>query len=193
MGYYAGGSGDAIIKENVNRNELRELLNKVVDEHWDMEYVLNDDTKIYFWENNCCWHEEDTMEFFNQLTPYITEGCAEYKGDDDCTWRYVFQNGEWIEQNGTIYYSDEDMIKYLETKGYTIEKGELIMSEEKTPVLCGFVWCHGKKDFGVWETNSISNDDRKKIEKILEKYVNEGTSVRSAWDDKISDLFAEEY
>ena len=191
MGYHVYGSGDATIKENVNRNELKELLNKVVNEHWDTEYVLNDDdTTIYFWENNCCWHEEDTMEFFNKLTPYITEGCAEYKGEEDCNWRYVFQNGEWIEQDGTTYYSDEDMIKYLETKGYTIEKN---MSEEKIPVLCGFVWCHGKKDFGVWEIDGISYDDRRKIEKILEKYVDEGTSVRSAWNYKISELFAEEY
>lgn len=59
--------------------------------------------------------------------------------------------------------------------------------------LCGFVWCHGNKDFGVWETDAISAEDQAKIEEILAKYDTTGTSERSAWDSKISDLFSEEY
>ena len=59
--------------------------------------------------------------------------------------------------------------------------------------LCGIVWCHGNKDFGVWETNAISEEDQAKIEEILVKYDTTGTSERSAWDSKISDLFSEEY
>lgn len=59
--------------------------------------------------------------------------------------------------------------------------------------LCGFVWCHGNKDFGVWETDAISAEDQAKIEEILAKYDTTGTSERSAWDSKISDLFSEIY
>lgn len=59
--------------------------------------------------------------------------------------------------------------------------------------LCGIVWCHGNKDFGVWETDAISAEDQAKIEEILAKYDTTGTSERSAWDLKISDLFSEEY
>lgn len=59
--------------------------------------------------------------------------------------------------------------------------------------LCGIVWCHGNKDFGVWETDAISTEDQAKIEEILAKYDTTGTSERSAWDSKISDLFSEEY
>lgn len=59
--------------------------------------------------------------------------------------------------------------------------------------LCGIVWCHGRKDFGVWETDAISEKDQAKIEEILAKYDTTGTSERSAWDSKISDLFSEEY
>ena len=58
--------------------------------------------------------------------------------------------------------------------------------------LCGFVWCHGNKDFGVWET-TISAEDQAKIEEILAKYDTTGTSVRSAWDMEFKDLFNEEY
>lgn len=59
--------------------------------------------------------------------------------------------------------------------------------------LCGIVWCHGNKDFSVWETDVISEEDQVKIEEILAKYDTTGTSERSAWDSKISDLFSEEY
>lgn len=59
--------------------------------------------------------------------------------------------------------------------------------------LCGFVWCHGNKDFGVWETDAISAEDQAKIEEILAKYDTTGTSERSAWDSKISELFSEKY
>lgn len=59
--------------------------------------------------------------------------------------------------------------------------------------LCGIVWCHGNRDFGVWETDAISQEDQAKIEEILAKYDTTGTSERSAWDSKISDLFSEEY
>lgn len=122
MGYWANGSGDAIIKENVNRNQLRELLNKVINKYCrDMEYDLDDTSMfIYFWENSTHWHEEDTMEFLNTLTPYITDGCAEYKGEEACNWRYILKDGKWVEQAGMIYYTIEDMIKELEENGYKV-------------------------------------------------------------------------
>ena len=59
--------------------------------------------------------------------------------------------------------------------------------------LCGFVWCHGKKDFSVWETDAISEEDREKIETILFKYDTTGSSVRNCWNDKFRDVFKEEY
>ena len=59
--------------------------------------------------------------------------------------------------------------------------------------LCGFVWCHGNKDFSVWETDAISEEDTNKIEEILAKYDTTGTSERSVWDRKFSDVFSEEY
>lgn len=79
-----------------------------------------------------------------------------------------------------------------------IEKLAMIIKEreDKKGVnnkLCGIVWCHGNKDFGVWETDAISEEDQAKIEEILAKYDTTGTSERNAWDSKISDLFSEEY
>lgn len=59
--------------------------------------------------------------------------------------------------------------------------------------LCGFVWCHGVKDFSLWETDALLDSDLATIESILMKYDNTGTSVRNCWGDKISELMNENY
>ena len=59
--------------------------------------------------------------------------------------------------------------------------------------ICGIVRCYGNKDFDVWETGDISEEDQKKIDEILAKYNTSGTSVRSAWDMSFKDVFSEEY
>lgn len=122
MDYWAKGSGDATLKENVDRHKLGEILDEVIDEYCsDMEYNF-DDERIYFNENDTHWHEEYTMKFLDALTPYITEGCAEYKGEDNCRWRYILKDDKWVEQSGMIYYTIEDMIKKLEQNGYKVTR-----------------------------------------------------------------------
>ena len=64
--------------------------------------------------------------------------------------------------------------------------------KEKDPVLCGFVWCHGNKDFSVWEAK-LPDDVIKQIEAILENYSSYGTSERNAYGSKIKDIFSSEY
>ena len=63
---------------------------------------------------------------------------------------------------------------------------------EKKPVLCGFVWCHGNKDFSLYEV-SLSEADRNAIEAVLAKYETEGSSVRNVWDETVSDVMMPEY
>lgn len=64
--------------------------------------------------------------------------------------------------------------------------------EYKIPIICGFVWCHGNKDFSAYEVN-LKEEDRNAIEKILMKYETNGTSERNVWDSKFSDVFSENY
>ena len=66
------------------------------------------------------------------------------------------------------------------------------MTKEKDPVLCGFVWCHGNKDFSAYEVQ-LNKKDRDAIEQILAKYETDGSSERNVWDSKFSDVFCEEY
>jgi len=65
--------------------------------------------------------------------------------------------------------------------------------EEYSPLLCGFIWCHGDKDFSIWETDAIAKEDRDKIEKILMKYESTGTGVRNCWDSKFSEVLCARY
>ena len=122
MGYWAYGSGYAILKDSIDMDELRQKLDNTIDEQYShIEYGIDDTyMKIRFQENDTHWHEETTMEILNTLIPYITEGCAEYNGEDDCPWRYILINGKWEKQAGMIYYTIEDMIKKLEKEGYLV-------------------------------------------------------------------------
>lgn len=65
-------------------------------------------------------------------------------------------------------------------------------TEKDVPVLCGFVWCHGKRDFSLYEV-SMSREDRDAIETILRKYECDGTSVRNAWEERLCDVMVEDY
>lgn len=58
--------------------------------------------------------------------------------------------------------------------------------------LCGFVWCHGEKDFSAWEVD-LPDYIIERIEKILENYAMEGTSVRNVWDMKFNEVFTDIY
>lgn len=66
------------------------------------------------------------------------------------------------------------------------------MLKEKEPVLCGFVWCHGFKDFSVYEID-LTEEDQNAIETILEKYREFGTSERNCYDSTFHDVFHAEY
>lgn len=70
-----------------------------------------------------------------------------------------------------------------------IREGDEFMEKN---TLCGFVWCHGKEDFSVWEVN-LRKEDRDAIEKILSKYETEGSSERNCYYSRFKDVFSEEY
>ncbi len=128
MSYCAYGNGSALLKENVDKEELFEKLDTKVEEAYCLEYEYDDKETIDF--TDCeNYHEEDTMDFLNILSPYITEGSIEYSGDDDWHWKFVFNKDtkEWDEIEGKVYYSldefsDEVLIEELKNRGYTVSK-----------------------------------------------------------------------
>lgn len=137
MGYHAKGDGGATFKENVDLNELKFKLSLL---NTDIEYDFCDNS-ILFWENDTHWHEEDTYEFLDTITPYVIDGTAHYSSCEDVSlWRYKLdtKEGKWIEQPAIIDYdfenyllenrSDEQLIAELEKRGYDVsglEKDEV--------------------------------------------------------------------
>lgn len=124
MGYYARGGGSAKFKDGVDKEVIRDILDSIIKKNWiDMEYELYDDG-VDFWESDDHWHEEDTLDFLSALKPYIIGGSAEYVGEGDENWRYIFiaDDNKWIEENGMIYYSYEDMANVLRKNGYEVNK-----------------------------------------------------------------------
>lgn len=146
---------------------------------WDFAkeygFSINDYCEVYAGEEDGKYLLDKLFEKFNVNHP------SDFKGHSMSVSDVVAVRGK---KNWHWYYCD--------SFGWE-EITDVVNSQtEKEPVLCGFVWCHGKRDFGVWEGN-ISPEDQAAIEAILEKYADTGTSERNCWDRKFSDVFCEEY
>ena len=137
-----------------------------------------------------------TKEMFQKIKTFAEENfCADnaiYADDEE----FAVTN-PWMDHSGRFELDDVGAVKewgldvvmdFCEKAIKEINKEK----EEKDPVLCGFVWCHGKKDFSAWEVN-LKPEDQYAIEKILNKYETSGTSERNVWDRKFSDVLSEEY
>lgn len=126
MGYSASGSGSVTLKKGISADAMITLLDQVRKAAGNVieidSFKNNDKVIVSFYGSDDHWYNEDTMDFLKALAPFISEGSAEYTGEDNCNWRYRFitDKQEWIEENGAVYYSDEDMIKELESKGYKV-------------------------------------------------------------------------
>ena len=135
MGYFAEGSGSAKLKLDADSEALTEILDEA--DIAGIEYEVDNIGFINFWETDDHWHNENTEEFLSILIPYITEGTADYYGEDNELWRYRYDAstcGEWIEESPHVdyhfeTYSDEELISELENRGFTTEKS--IVAEEK--------------------------------------------------------------
>lgn len=129
MGYYASGFGDANLKNNIDINKIEseiKALNLSSDFQWEINTL---DNTIYFNEATNRWDELTTDCFLKTISPYITEGIANYSGEENDIWRYVYNPEEerWYEEDASIdynfeNYSDEELIEELENRGYIVTK-----------------------------------------------------------------------
>lgn len=126
MGFYAYGSGTALLKDNIKKEELFGRLDEKVSDAYRLDYEYDGKETIDITDSEN-YSEEDIMDFLNILSPYITEGAIEYTGGDDYHWKFVFdkENEEWDEIEGEVYYSldefsDEVLIEELKSRGYEV-------------------------------------------------------------------------
>lgn len=74
--------------------------------YWDSDNVKSE---IYFMYNGN-YHEDDVIGILDDISKLITITLGEcyFSGEDDTFWRFIFRNGMWVEQNGTIVYEDAE-------------------------------------------------------------------------------------
>ena len=48
--------------------------------------------------------------------------------------------------------------------------------------LVGFIYEHAPKDYSLWETDAISDEDQEKLYQILQKYDTTGCSIRNVYE-----------
>lgn len=66
---------------------------------------LNDEGDVCDIEFNGEKLGEDIDLFLNSIAPYVLdESYISFRGEEDERWRYLFENGTMVEQNGTISY-----------------------------------------------------------------------------------------
>lgn len=130
MGYSVSGGGSAKIKAGTETGnllkELEELAYALGIEDCDID-ENNGSIGLTIYDSH--WDEEDTIALLSALNEHITEGSVEFRGECDEFWRYVFNSEAmvWDVQNGQIVYeydgySDTELIKELEKRGYTVSK-----------------------------------------------------------------------
>ena len=148
----------------------------------DMKYI--DMYHFQMWEGKFLDTEQEGREIYiyANVSNFDTES---YDESEVRVYPYSYED---------LYCADDYMmwIGNKDLEGYLKQTLLENIPKEADPTLCGFVWCHGNKDFSAYEVQ-LSKEDRKAIEAILKKYETEGSSERNVYDSKFSDVFAEEY
>ena len=123
MGYEASGDCTCRLKKNINIDKLEEILQKVEEDREWFTYSIGKDT-LEYGEYESHWHDDETDELLNSLIPFIISGSAYYRGEFGDKWKYDYDStkGKWIQYDGQVFYSDNEIIEYLKAQGYKISK-----------------------------------------------------------------------
>lgn len=104
MGYCAYGYGDIEIQ---NTQDVLNIISKY-ESQFDMIDMNKSVDKIYInlsIDGN--YNEDSIYDFLREIAPYVLN-CEEFefRGEDNCYWRFVYKGGRFYEQNGYIEYEE---------------------------------------------------------------------------------------
>ena len=113
MGYNAHGDGDIVLKEGVKAEVLADIidtLKEVFDEVEEDDSANTKAARLFVEHYHDHYHDDDTKECLDTFSPYVASGCITFSGEDDCLWRFRFdeKDGKWIEENGAVVYTDNE-------------------------------------------------------------------------------------
>lgn len=99
MGYYATWGGQIKFKEKPSEK----IINKVND----CFVCYQKDDKVLHVGDYSKYYEEDATGTLTEIAPLVESGEIEYSGEDDNHWRFIFKDGTWDEEYGSVYYESE--------------------------------------------------------------------------------------
>lgn len=102
MGYYATGSGD-IELTNALPNEVIELAKEAFS-----TFFLEKNVMEVFYDGK--YYEDRICAFLTAVKPYTKEGTIYLFGEDDCHWKFEFDDGDWEEIGSRIVFEDEPVL-----------------------------------------------------------------------------------
>lgn len=123
MSYYADWRGVLYLKNNLSK-EAVERAQTIICENTeidDVEYITGVVSSKYDnnrMDLNCAmitvrgyevYFEKEWESMLDRLAFYINEDSAlvsqiEFIGDDKSLWRFIFEEGRWLNQNGHVQY-----------------------------------------------------------------------------------------
>ncbi len=116
MGYYANGGGQIVFYGDVDDAKIGAiagvLANGFEDVDWwlDTMHVYGPDTKTVFSVSDYDkYHDDEVRDALNdaaQLAP-IFGGEICYVGEDACFWRFIWKDGQWVEEHGRVVYESD--------------------------------------------------------------------------------------
>lgn len=134
MEYYADAEGFIIAKDTDSYQKLEEIFGHVPAINTPFHFHSSDTDSLVFDLSNAdeTYWDDEVTDFLYRISEFICEGEVDYVGVDHELWRFIFDadTQQWREENGRVVYgeasptglSDEDLIKEIQKRGYTVQK-----------------------------------------------------------------------
>ena len=111
MGYYATCSGEIAIAQNLTEKQIDEICDEARKYSWECQMFdrrRNERTEVDLYYHDK-YHDCDILDFLTYVAENypITDGCIECIGEDDARWRFIWKDGEWVEEDGEIVYEGD--------------------------------------------------------------------------------------
>lgn len=124
MGYYADGDGAISYKRELTDEEKDKVKDILYDAFEYVDIYRSDEVYI---SDGGKYYGDDVISALNRAADAVpvAVGSIEYHGVDGCNWRFVYKNGKWIEENGTLSYPSD----YFGIVRWTTEDVEVALDQ----------------------------------------------------------------
>lgn len=116
MGYYAYGGGFIEFEKKLDENVLDKIC-EVASEVFMVGFSggnKNNCTEIELSHDYDKYYSDEVEDVLNTIAGLasIREASIEFTGEDDCSWKYIYDEDQWFDVPGHIVYDGEEL-KYI--------------------------------------------------------------------------------